>query len=901
MKCLAQDVHISSDLVIALYDYGGQSVFNAIHHLFLTCNGVYAVTFNIQWLLSEGTTLQENFECLDFWVNSIIVHTLNNETSRTAPVVFVGTHKDQFPDPADHEKVSKRIFERYSRSRVLWPMVIENSLKVVGSSASAPMYFYPVDNTLSRSDPTIINLLLAMEKVMDESSFTNEMIPLAWLKTLDDMKGRDTSYLNLDDVYKIGEKYGVSTASTDSLLTVFNDRGILLWLNEDGLRDVVIVDAIKYFVNPSTIVICKHPDNENDHISHLIEVHRKCRKHSVLDWNDFVDNGILTEELLRAMWEDYANDYAVLLKLMLKFGLMVTLTQTSMYDDEVNRYLVPALLKTANPARDELSLEAESNSVESCLYAFTVDPSMSSNIAFRQKDLISNGFMPRGLFERIISKILLWCQTTSRYGKFYHSSTVVRRNMAILHFGSQRFRMVACPKINSIQVDIEGQHPLSVHNGLTECINSAISECFSALICCTVLFHVGPTGQEGIDPNYNPTVVLEAFGGGIVHHEKSMALNDITQQSFVVPIKHLLKAVEDGLPLMDAGRTLLSVDKILQLYGRWLHIPHPLEKYMAFISYRCEPAVDSHLVSLVYDMFSNFTVGDHHEAVDVFLDKKRLQAGRRFDFDFVKALSRSSVLIPVVSVGSLKKMSFTPDVNEVDNVLLEWVVALELVGKTDGSCNIDLKVIFPIALGNTVMHENKIQSENLFQSDTYRGLRHVIPQATLERAKTLLQDVYPDIKLSDGFMKQTVRGIVESVMSYEGFLAWEKLSKPFVENLVVQAVKVIQQNLAGNRVMSKRSSGEDDTSVDAAIPIMKRKLDTDHSLMIFLRNDKNISDANTNRNLLDTLLDDWGVYEDQDLLDLEAPDLEEIVQFLKKVKKVQFAQLLERHRYKSTC
>jgi hypothetical protein len=199
------------------------------------------------------------------------------------------------------------------------------------------------------------------------------------------------------------------------------------------------------------------------------------------------------------------------------------------------------------------------------------------------------------------------------------------------------------------------------------------------------------------------------------------------------------------------------------------------------------------------------------------------------------------------------------------------------------------------------MHENKIQSENLFQSDTYRGLRHVIPQATLERAKTLLQDVYPDIKLSDGFMKQTVRGIVESVMSYEGFLAWEKLSKPFVENLVVQAVKVIQQNLAGNRVMSKRSSGEDDTSVDAAIPIMKRKLDTDHSLMIFLRNDKNISDANTNRNLLDTLLDDWGVYEDQDLLDLEAPDLEEIVQFLKKVKKVQFAQLLERHRYKSTC
>jgi hypothetical protein len=142
-------------------------------------------------------------------------------------------------------------------------------------------------------------------------------------------------------------------------------------------------------------------------------------------------------------------------------------------------------------------------------------------------------------------------------------------------------------------------------------------------------------------------------------------------------------------------------------------------------------------------------------------------------------------------------------------------------------------------------------------------------------------------------MKQTVRGIVDSVMSYEGFLAWEKLSKPFVENLVVQAVKVIQRNLAENRVMGERSSGENDISVDAANPNLKRKLDTDHSLMDFLRNDKNISDANTNRNVLDTLLDDWGVYEDQDLLDLEATDLEEILQFLKKVKKTQFAKLVE--------
>jgi GTPase SAR1 family protein len=55
MKCLADKVSLDSKYTIALFDFGGQSVFNVIHPFFLTKYGVYIVTFNMEWLLgSEG-------------------------------------------------------------------------------------------------------------------------------------------------------------------------------------------------------------------------------------------------------------------------------------------------------------------------------------------------------------------------------------------------------------------------------------------------------------------------------------------------------------------------------------------------------------------------------------------------------------------------------------------------------------------------------------------------------------------------------------------------------------------------------------------------------------------------------------------------------------------------------
>jgi GTPase SAR1 family protein len=61
-KFLANNVStIGLDLILSIYDFGGQSVFNAIHHLFLLYRGVYLLCFNMEDMVSSDETVVDRF------------------------------------------------------------------------------------------------------------------------------------------------------------------------------------------------------------------------------------------------------------------------------------------------------------------------------------------------------------------------------------------------------------------------------------------------------------------------------------------------------------------------------------------------------------------------------------------------------------------------------------------------------------------------------------------------------------------------------------------------------------------------------------------------------------------------------------------------------------------------
>ena len=62
--------------------------------------------------------------------------------------------------------------------------------------------------------------------------------------------------------------------------------------DEKGLRDVVIMDSVDFFVMPATRVICKHSPNATDDTVHHGEVHEFCKKHHNASWERMVPKGV---------------------------------------------------------------------------------------------------------------------------------------------------------------------------------------------------------------------------------------------------------------------------------------------------------------------------------------------------------------------------------------------------------------------------------------------------------------------------------------------------------------------------------------------------------------------------------------------------------------------------------
>jgi GTPase SAR1 family protein len=512
MKYLAS-LNNSTKFVISLFDYGGQSVFNVIHHLFLTRYGVYALVFNLEQLTSPDVTVREGcLSTLSFWLNSIIMHTYDEVTGRTAPIFIVGTHKDVVPSPADHQHVSELLEHRFGQS-VAWPSVVpyvDATLSVAasvgvptngdiaaeaahgpagadvevgaaagatvantvnesdtvdshavsdGSDASPPttrtLCFFPVDNRRGRRDTTIGALMRAIEASIDDSDYVHAEHPLTWLRTMDRLTSSGQVYLSLHEVTEIATECGVAADAVEALLTFLHEMGIVMWHSDPTLRDVVILDPVAYFVAPATTIICKHMSSASDGTRHVVDAHKLCNKAHYESWMRMVHSGVADRDLLLQLLSDCGDQATVVLQLMVKFGLLVPLEPISnsvnnelggTVNAEANpstekstsavktqqelspacEYLVPALLP-ASPSPPShtsgvTSYTSAGSAHEGTFYlVFTCARDLSSgdkvngNTVVSLRDCAAKGFLPRGLFERLLCKAVAWSRDANAH------------------------------------------------------------------------------------------------------------------------------------------------------------------------------------------------------------------------------------------------------------------------------------------------------------------------------------------------------------------------------------------------------------------------------------------------------------------------------------------------------
>lgn len=790
MQYLGEKSCVDSKFLISVFDFGGQSVFNVIHPFFLTRFGVYLLVFNMEWL-SSNASMEVKEDCLSyitFWLNSIIIHT-QNEKGEVAPIFFVGTRKDLVSSPAEHLQISTKLYEVFSSS-LAWPYVVEN-VGAEGPNGRTGLCFYPINNTLSNHDSTMQRLLKKIEETIDSSSYVHVERPLSWFRVIDALKEANVPYMRYKEAERIITGCDIPENKVSLLLRFLHEMGILMWHDEDKLREVVVFDPIEYFVKPATIVICKHVPDEADGTRHVLDIHRTVRKVHGRDFQQMTRHGIITEKLLKALLQQHEENYMHISQLMLKYGLLVPLTVEQVEDkneDDEALYLAPALLPELKRSKEENENERDRDdrregegSISSEFYfLFSPSSELGQMTTICLEDCRHLGFLPHGLFEKLISKAMMWSMKTSDFvslGTLYGGCCY--KNRAELAFGNQTFRISADPHHHMISVMVDGRNPVGVHDRLVEQLKEIIAECLKSLKFISVLRFDAHDGH--------------GHHGSKASHWKTGEGNE---EVMFLRLDHIRSVVEKKTTLLinvRGGRSLLNAQEAMKMYDAWLVDSTVFDEYDMFISYRWGER-DSEFTLALFDRMTLYAVGESRRSIQAFLDRKRLQMGENFQSGFVKALLKSLVMVPIVSAEALERMT-KMRVEEEDNVLIEWICGLECMkavekkGSGEGEVKTRLMKIMPIFFGSRVdggvkgvgvdegccSSSNEPQIRNLFEEKIIDRLPDFVPSGSISKAKSLLES--SDVKMSEEGMRRTVKEIVKEISRFLSLCAWEVQGK----------------------------------------------------------------------------------------------------------------------------
>ena len=747
-KYLSQ-ADVANRCILSVLDFGGQSVFNIIHHLFLTSCGVYIVVFNMMDILDDNKREQSLSE-ISFWINSIVMHTCDEVNEKIAPMFLVGTHKDRVNDATNFERISQSIEDRF-RYNPGWPYIVDNN-----NSFS----FFPVNNVLGQGDEEIVDLMTKIVEVVTEADYVKAPRPLSWLKALDELMATKKSYLTMTEASSIAITNGVEAYAVPLFLSFLNEMGVVLWLDETGLRDVVILDVITFFVEPATLIICNHIAQPSDSTVHHKKIQEICKRKRAVEWDEMTQRGLLSRPLVELLVHKIGeNDIPAIINIMLKYGLIVRLDGTHYTDRDMNTfvaqppvyYLVPALLpRTVGNLYTFQDDQWKSirHSV-SCYFVFTVDARMHSAKSYNFSSLQNEGFLPRGLMERLIGKAAQWSQLTNIID--IHDITRLYQNYALLSYGNQRFRLVCIPEINCIRLDIEGEHPLPIHNRISEQINICIKECMGSLQFITAL-------QLG-------TVSDSSQGLSLLNLQ---ALRDVHE-------KNLSLVVNDIPPV---NRQYVSSN-----YGPWLVDNDMLSSYDVFISHRWNKD-DDEVIDQLNEFILGFTVCSEKRAVQVFDDKVMLKRGQQFQNVMARVLINSTIFVPLLSTAALQRM-LAHNPAEEDNVLIEWMLAVECMQNPTQS---KVRHIYPLLFGE----RNDDGSVGvLFYEGIFDRLPDVIPTASIEAVRKLLKE--NNVNVSSSSSNRTVRDIVGEISKYYGLPGWDYSSNELVGIFTETIVNIINE------------------------------------------------------------------------------------------------------------
>ncbi|GBG27419.1 Rab family GTPase [Hondaea fermentalgiana] len=356
---MAGMTHSGQKIIFTIWDYAGQEVFYALHHIFLTREGgVFMVVFDMQELLIKQ---EKAVEYLSFWLNSVKLH------APAAPIILVGTHYDEAA--IDVNEVEEILVENLS---------VDANENIVPNSAKS-LSFFPIDN-MSPKPGHVSALRTAVETSASSLEVVSRKISLRWLKVLDDLLKLGRDHVPFDTVQELAIKYHAGD-QTDELLSFFHEIGMLVHLRAtDTLHDKVVLNP-QWLLDKLSRVIA-----DKIHVKQM-RYNRELQNAGLRkDFAVLRKRGIATLSLLRFLWNDEEVDY---LREFMHDNMLMSdwaFPEQALTRSRQNEtlYLVSSLLKNSIDSRLDAEI-ADMDTGLTCVLDF------------------SEFFLPDGVFARMLS------------------------------------------------------------------------------------------------------------------------------------------------------------------------------------------------------------------------------------------------------------------------------------------------------------------------------------------------------------------------------------------------------------------------------------------------------------------------------------------------------------------
>ena len=215
-----------------LWDFGGQSVFYTVHHLYLTQNGIYFAVFNMKQMNEDEVTAKSS---LRFWLESIALHAPHS------PVIIIGTHCE------DVKKETKKI------NNIVKSMITSNRLKIeVQKNREMRLNFFPCDNSLGAANSKYLDPVKAVvsQLLQSETSplaqFLEKNVRLSWIYLMENMILKYPQCAKRTDLWKLGEDIGIHPKEIDAMLKFYTEVGAIVSFDsevseDDRVKDIVIL------------------------------------------------------------------------------------------------------------------------------------------------------------------------------------------------------------------------------------------------------------------------------------------------------------------------------------------------------------------------------------------------------------------------------------------------------------------------------------------------------------------------------------------------------------------------------------------------------------------------------------------------------------------------------------